>query len=71
MVKHINIEYKQSCTWELDGGVFFCAHDESEIVECVEDHLGFDGYYQTMYRYYACVECGSSVPGNPDEEWFE
>lgn len=66
MVIHIPIEYIQTSTWELDGGVFHCAHDDIEVVSYIEDYNGANGHYQTEYRGYACYYCGESVDGNPD-----
>lgn len=54
-----------SCTWSLDGETFFCTHDEVEVTEYTEDHLGANGHYQTNHLGYACAECGEPLDGDP------
>ena len=69
MVKHIKIEYIPSCTWEFEGGMFFCLHDEDmEIVDYVEDHLGISGHYQTESKGYVCADCGEQLEGDPEAD---
>lgn len=65
---NIKITHYPSCTWELDEDTFFCGHDEVEVVEYVEDHMGFNGPYQTESEGYACAECGESLEGSPVED---
>lgn len=59
-----------SCTWELEGDTFFCTHDEIEIVGCVNDHMGFDGHYQTESLGYECADpdCEEALEGSPEED---
>lgn len=59
------IEYP-NCTWEYEGGNFYCTHDEREVEMAVEDHLGFEGHYQTESEIYVCAECGESLEGSPE-----
>lgn len=69
MVKHIKVNYIPTSTMELDGGMFFCLHDENiEIVDYVEDHLGINGHYQTESKGYACADCGEPLEGSPEED---
>ena len=68
---HIDVRDVPSCTWQLDGGSFFCTHDEREIVEYVEDHMGFQGHYQTESTGYACAECEEPLEGSPAEDRYE
>ena len=56
----INVREENS-TWKLDGDTFFCEHEEVEVVDCVQDHMGFDGHYQTEYKINVCCDCGSEV----------
>ncbi len=70
----IDIYDQPNCTWELDGDSFYCTHDEKEVVEYTNDHMGFNGHYQTEDEGYACAECGESLDGSPaedalDEDW--
>lgn len=67
-MKKIHVTYEPTCTWELEGDSFFCTHDETEVVDYVEDHLGFEGHYQTEHTGYACIECGEPVEGSPEED---
>lgn len=64
----INVYEYPNCTWFMDGDSFFCSHDEVEIVDYVEDHLGFQGHYQTESQGYACAECEEPLEGSPDED---
>ena len=69
MVKHIKIKYIPGCTWEFEGGMFFCLHDEDmEIVDYVEDHLGINGHYQTESKGYVCADCGEPLEGDPEAD---
>lgn len=68
MVIHIKVNYIPTSTWELDGNEFHCAHDDIEIVDYVEDHLGIDGHYQTESQGYACADCGEPIEGDPEED---
>lgn len=62
-----------NCTWGLEGDAFFCTHDELEVVDCVEDHLGFNGHYQTEHKGYQCVDpdCEELVDGSPEEDAYD
>lgn len=55
-------------TWELEGDTFYCTHDEIEIVEYTDDHLGPDGHYQTEHLGYACADCGEPLEGSPEAD---
>ena len=59
-----------SCTWELEGTSFYCTHDEFEVETFTEDHLGFDGHYQTESLGYVCADpqCGETLEGSPEED---
>lgn len=62
-----------NCTWELEGDSFYCTHDEFEIVDYVEDHMGFDGHYQTEHKGYQCSDpdCEEPVEGSPEEDAYD
>lgn len=62
---HIDVRYHSS-TWKLDGDTFFCTHDETKIVDYIEDHIGFTGYYQTERQGYVCAGCDEPLGGDPD-----
>lgn len=68
---HIDVRDIPNCTWELDGDSFFCTHDEIEIVDYTEDHLGFQGHYQTEHKGYACAECEEPISGSPEEDYAD
>lgn len=72
-VLHIDVRDVPNCTWELEGDTFFCAHDETEIEDGVEDHMGFEGHYQTEYTYYICADpdCEEPLEGSPAEDAYE
>lgn len=61
---NINVMHYPNCTWTLEGVSFFCAHDEIEVVEYVEDHMGIE----TRIEGYACAECGEPLDGSPAED---
>ena len=69
-MKQIDVQQVVTCTWELEGDSFYCTHDEFEVVEYVEDHLGFQGHYQTEHEGYQCADpdCEEPVEGNPAED---
>ena len=69
-VLHIDVRDVPNCTWELEGDTFFCTHDELEVVDYVEDHLGFQGHYQTEHKGYQCADpdCEEPVEGSPEED---
>ena len=69
-VLHIDVRDMQNCTWELEGNTFFCTHDEFEVVDYVEDHLGFQGHYQTESKGYQCADpdCEEPIEGSPEED---
>lgn len=67
----INVYYQPTCTWVLDGENFFCTHDLVEIVEDVTDYMTPDGPDQFEIEHYACVECGETLEGSPDEDRLE
>lgn len=67
-VVHIDVRDIPSCLWELDGDTFYCTHDEIEVVEYTQDHLGVSGHYQTESDGYACAECGEPLEGSPAED---
>lgn len=62
-----------NCTWELEGDTFYCTHDEFEVVDYVEDHLGFDGHYQTESKGYQCADpdCEEPIEGSPEEDAYD
>lgn len=60
-----------NCTWKLEGDTFFCTHDEVEIETFTEDHMGFNGHYQTESEAYVCAECGEILDGCPAEDRAE
>lgn len=62
---HIDIRDYPSCTWVLEDDIFVCTHDQDEVVEYVEDHMGINGPYQTEYLGYACADCGEPIEGDP------
>jgi hypothetical protein len=66
----INVIEIPNCTWELEGDTFFCTHDEREVEEFVQDHLGFQGHYQTEHLGYVCADpdCGEVLEGSPEED---
>lgn len=64
----IEIHQCPTCTWELEGNTFQCTHDQVEVVRFVDDNFGPNGHYETYYNGYACLECGATVEGNPDED---
>jgi len=61
------VEYP-SCTWEMDGDAFYCTHDEVEVVTYTNDHMGFQGHYQTEEDGYACAGCEEPLEGSPAED---
>lgn len=67
-ILHIDVRDYPNCTWVLDDNGFICTHDQEEIVEYVEDHMGIDGPYQTESLGYACAECGEPLGGSPEED---
>lgn len=64
----INVIDIPNCTWELEGDTFFCTHDEFEVIESVQDHMGFNGHYQTESLGYICSECEEPLDGSPEED---
>lgn len=38
-----------------------CTHDKVELVDYVDDRLGYDGHVQYESKGYVCVECGEPV----------
>lgn len=42
-----------------------CEHEETYVDEAVEDHLGFNGHYQTEHSIYVCELCECTVDGDP------
>lgn len=62
-----------NCTWELEGDAFYCTHDEFEVVDYVEDHLGFNGHYQTEHKGYQCADpdCEEPIDGSPEEDAYD
>lgn len=67
---NINVIEVPNCTWGLEGDSFFCTHDELDVVECVQDHMGFNGHYQTESKGYICADpdCEEPVEGSPEED---
>lgn len=65
---HVDVRDYPNCTWVLEDDRFICQHDQEEIVEYVEDHMGMNGPYQTEYLGYACAECGEGLEGDPEED---
>lgn len=66
----IKVYVYPSCTWELEGDTFFCNHDEREVETFTQDHMGFQGHYQTESLGYVCadVDCGGVLEGSPEED---
>ena len=62
-----------NCTWELEDTSFYCTHDEFEVVDYVEDHLGFQGHYQTEHKGYQCADpdCEEPIDGSPEEDAYD
>lgn len=62
-----------NCTRELDGDSFYCNHEEREIVDYVEDHMGFRGHYQTESSGYQCADpdCEEPLDGSPEEDAYD
>lgn len=62
-----------SCTWELDGDTFYCTHDEFEVEEFIQNHMGFNGHYQTESLGYVCSDpdCGEVLEGSPEEDMVD
>jgi len=67
-VLHIDVRDVPSCTWMLDGGSFFCTHNEVEVEEFAENHIGYQGHYQTKSLGYFCAECDKPLEGSPEED---
>lgn len=69
MVK-INVREITTCTWELEGDTFYCTHDEMYVEDFVEDHIGFQGHYQTESLGYVCADpdCREVLEGSPEED---
>ena len=67
----INVYESPNSTWVLDGDTFFCSHDEIDVVQYVQDHMGFDGHYQTEESVYECAECGEQLEGSPEEDRYD
>ena len=59
-----------NCTWELEGDYFYCTHDEREVETFAQDHMGFNGHYQTESLGYVCADpdCGEALEGSPEED---
>jgi len=64
----IKVEEIVTCTWRLDGDTFFCTHDEVNVEEFTNDHMGFEGHYQTESLGYVCAECDEVLEGSPEED---
>ena len=66
----INVYDTPSCMWLLEDDTFYCTHDERKIEEFTQDHMGFDGYYQTESLGYICADpdCDSVLEGSPEED---
>lgn len=62
----INVR-EEHTTWKLDGDTFFCEHEEVELVDFVQDHMGFDGHYQTEHQMYVCSDCDEEVEDYYDD----
>lgn len=56
--------------WEcpVTGSSDSCEHESTHIAIGTEDHLGFNGHYQTDHEYYECDACECTVDGNPAED---
>lgn len=68
---NIRIRYEPTCTWELDGGSFWCTHDEIEVVDYTYTSMSWDGPVEHESQGYACVECGEPLEGSPDADRAE
>lgn len=68
-MKTINVIVYPNCTWELEGDSFYCTHDEIEITDYINDHIGFDGHYQTEGKCLVCAECGEDLEMPLEEEY--
>lgn len=53
--------------WECpkSGASDSCEHESTHVEEAVEDHLGFQGHYQTEHAIYVCDACECTVDGDP------
>lgn len=69
--------HKFAGTWECpEGFTDACEHDPEryEIEDTVQDHMGFQGHYQTEGRVYVCGVCGVTIDSdvaNPDVDAAE
>lgn len=69
----IKVYITPSCTWELEDETFYCTHDEFEIETFTQDHMGFQGHYQTEELGYVCADpdCGEVLEGVPEEDMID
>lgn len=59
--------------WEcpVTGASDSCEHESTHVEEAVQDHLGFQGHYQTEHSIYVCDDCECQVDGDPEADAAE
>lgn len=60
--------------WEcpVTGASDSCEHENgTHVEETVQDHLGFQGHYQTEHSIYVCDDCEEMVDGDPEADAAE
>ena len=59
--------------WEcpVTGASDSCEHESTHVEEAVQDHLGFQGHYQTESSIYVCDNCECQVDGDPEADAAE
>lgn len=65
--------HKLSGVWEcpVTGASDACEHESTHVEEAVQDHLGFQGHYQTEHSIYVCDDCEETVDGDPEADAAE
>lgn len=64
----ITVTDMPNCTWVLDGGSFFCSHDEVEVADTTYCYLESSGPLEVKSSSYVCAECGEPLDGDPEAD---